>query len=250
MTDTEKNKSKTSGPRPPKKDGQASWELEAEALLQRTILCSPHGGGLPPEALKSLSSVARKKAFRAGELVFSRGDPLTGFYLVSQGKVRIFVSDHSGKERTIKIAEPGEFFGEAALFQKDGYPASSSAITKSQAFYFSKADALRLMAENPGLAFATMDIMAERLSHFASLMEGGLKKTGPRLAQYLLELPEKDGLVRLPVKKAELASHLGVTPESISRALRDMKARGLVSEEKSRMAILRRDLLERLAEET
>jgi CRP/FNR family transcriptional regulator len=226
----------------------SSGTNEAETLLLKTMDKSPYLRDLPSEVIRGLASAALKKAHGAGELIFSRGDKVTGFYLVTMGKVKVFVSDPSGKERTIKIAESGEFFGEAALFQRAGYPASAAAIVKSQSFYFPKADMLRLIRENPDLAFATIGVLAERLSHFAALLEGSLKESSPRLAAYLLELPEQDGKVKLPVKKVELARHLGLTAESLSRALSDLKARGLISEEKSAITLLKRDLLLKRAE--
>jgi CRP/FNR family transcriptional regulator len=232
----------------PEKAQSTSGASEAEALLLKTMDKSPYLRDLPSEVIQGLASSALKKTHLAGELIFSRGDKVTGFYLVTMGKIKIFVSDPSGKERTIKIAESGEFFGEAALFQRAGYPAAASAIVKSQSFYFPKADMLRLIRENPDLAFATIGVLAERLSHFAALLEGSLKESSPRLAAYLLDLPEEDGKVRLPVKKVELARHLGLTAESLSRALSDLKARSLISEEKSAITLLRRDLLERHAE--
>jgi CRP/FNR family transcriptional regulator len=203
---------------------------------------------LPEELNRRLAQLAVPKRWRAGDLIFSRGERVTGFHLVGEGKVRIFVSDPSGKERTLKISGPGELFGEAAVFQHEGYPASSSAVTDSLAYFFPKEAMLRLIGENPDLAFATIGELSGRLRHFAELLEGSLKELLPRLAGYLLRLPESDGRVKLPVKKVELARHLGVTAESLSRALGELKAEGIVREEGAGTLVLERKLLAERAE--
>jgi CRP/FNR family transcriptional regulator len=208
----------------------------------------PFFGALPDELNRRLADLAVPRSWRAGEVIFTRGEKVSGFHLVGEGKVRIFVSDPSGKERTLKIAQPGELFGEAAAFQREGYPASSAAVTAALTFFFPKDAMLRLVGENPELAFATIGVLSARLAHFAGLLEGSLKELIPRLAGYLLGLPEEGGRVRLPVKKAELARHLGVTAESLSRALGDLKASGMVTEEGAGLFVLNRPLLEGRAE--
>jgi CRP/FNR family transcriptional regulator len=208
----------------------------------------PFFSALPDELNRRLARLAVPRRWRPGELIFSRGDRVTGFYLAGEGKVRIFVSDASGKERTLKIAGPGELFGEAAVFQSGGYPASSAAITRAVTWFFPRDAMLRLIGEAPELAFATIGALAARLQHLTALLEGGLKELLPRLAGYLLELPELDGRVRLPVKKAELARHLGVTPESLSRALGELKSGGLVKEASPGAFELDREGLEERAE--
>jgi CRP/FNR family transcriptional regulator len=211
--------------------------------LSQVLASSAFLNRLPEGITAALESIATLQSYKAGQIIFSRGDQVKGVYLLAQGKVRIFVSDPTGKERTIKIVSPGELFGEAALFLKDSYPAFSAAITGTKLFYFLKKDIVELITQNSELALATIGVLANRLSHFASLMESSLKEVLPRLAAYLLELPETDGKIKLPIKKVELARHLATTPESLSRALAELKEEGLVRDEKSFIIILDRKLL-------
>ncbi|MDR2459315.1 MAG: Crp/Fnr family transcriptional regulator [Deltaproteobacteria bacterium] len=227
---------------------QSRSRKKVPLTLPQVIKLSPFLEGLPESIIAALESVAILQSYKAGQIIFSRGEHVKGVYLLAEGKVRIFVSDPTGKERTIKIVNPGELFGEAALFLKDAYPAFSSAISQSQTFYVQKKDILKLITENSELALATIGVLANRLSHFASLLEQSLKAVLPRLAAYLLELPESGGKVKLPVKKVELARHLATTPESLSRALADLKDMGIVTDEKPYIVILNRELLEERAD--
>ena len=60
-----------------------------------------------------------------------------------------------------------------------------------------------------------------------------MKEVPARLAAFILNLA-RDGRARveLPFSKGQLASLLGATPESLSRALTRLKKAGLISEEK------------------
>lgn len=71
-----------------------------------------------------------------------------------------------------------------------------------------------------------------------------------RVVSYLLSLPrlpDPEGhgrsLVRLPVSQADLASHLGTTPESVSRRLHDLIGRGEIERTGSREFALDEELL-------
>ena len=62
--------------------------------------------GLEPEHLKSLARIAVKKAFKRGETVFAEGDPGTGFYIITTGRVKVFKSSPDGKNNCAHH-EPG-----------------------------------------------------------------------------------------------------------------------------------------------
>ena len=54
-------------------------------MLQR----SPLFRGLTPPALERIAELAGQRSFRAGEIVFSQGDPGDALYAVVTGKIRI-----------------------------------------------------------------------------------------------------------------------------------------------------------------
>jgi CRP/FNR family transcriptional regulator len=181
------------------------------------------------EALERAASARRLKARQP---IFEREDAARAVYMVASGKVRIYIADPSGNERTLKIAGPGDLFGEAAVFQEGGYPASAATLTECEVLEFPKGALLSLVREHPELAFACIGVLAARLRELTRLIESSLKPVGPRLAAYLLSLPADGGKVTLPIRKAELARHLGTTPESLSRALRKLKKAELITDDK------------------
>jgi CRP/FNR family transcriptional regulator len=232
----------------PRQGGKSPKELPKGSLeilkLIKGLKGTPPLSALEDPVLKSLSLIARPRLCQRNELIFQQGDPARSVFLVVKGEVRVYISEPSGRERTLKIASPGDLFGEAAVFQEGGYPATSSAIKKALVLEFPKLSLIDLISEHPELAFATIGVMASRLKELTALIEGSLKDLEPRLASYLLTLPEKNGRVLLPMRKVELAKLLGTSPESLSRALFGLKSKKLINVEGATITLLDRAALE------
>jgi len=95
-------------------------------------------------------------------------------------------------------------------------------------------------------------LLSMRLREFTIQVENlSLKEIPGRLASYLLYLAQEQGntnLVKLNISKVQLANLLGTGPESLSRALGNMKTKKLIAEEGNNIRLLNRDQLEELAE--
>ena len=52
----------------------------------------PLFNGLPREQYDDLAGIIEDKTFNRGQIIFSEGDPGTGFYVVVDGRVRLVVN--------------------------------------------------------------------------------------------------------------------------------------------------------------
>lgn len=208
--------------------------------------------GLAPELTEQLAGIASLKSYQAGETIFYDGDPGLGFHLVAEGRVKIFKSAPDGKEQILHLFGPGEPFGEVAIFLGRGYPAQALALVETRTVFFPRAALRDLITRNPDLAFGLMAVLSLRLVRFTALLESvTLKEVPARLASFILDL-SGDGRdqVELTVSKGQLASLLGASPETISRALGRLKNAGLISEEKPMLSILDHSRLRDVADGT
>jgi len=216
------------------------------------MLSIPLFQGLNKSACAALGGIARQKAFRKGETIFEEGEPGHGFFVVTEGRVKIFKLSDEGKEQTLHLFGAGEPFGEVPVFTGRHFPANAMALETSAALYFPRDDFVNLISSHPAVALNMMAVLSRRLHNFTDLIENlSLKEVPGRLAAFLLyqcELDAGTGTIRLDISKAQLASILGTIPETLSRIMSRMAQGGLIQlHGKREIEIVDRELLQELA---
>jgi CRP/FNR family transcriptional regulator len=203
------------------------------------------------EALDRLVAMAQLKRYDKGETIFRQDDLCPGLFIVDTGSVRIFKLAPSGKEHVLHIAGPGETFAEVAVIGRFAAPACAEAVTDTTALLLPNDSLTRELDNNHTLCLQLMASMARWVRQFVALMEDiVLRDAAGRLARHLLEASAGDAeSFTLPNLKKDLASHLNLTGETLSRTLRRLADAGLIEQlEGQRMRIIRRDELQDLAD--
>lgn len=188
--------------------------------------------GLPPDHLDELTDIAIEKTYSRGETIFFEGDEGNGFYMVGEGKIKIFKLSPMGKEHILHIFGQGEPFGEVPVFHGWPFPATAEALVKTKTLFFPRTRFIQLVENNPGIALNMLAVLSLRLRRFATQIENlSLKEVPARLANYLIYLSEEQGgrdEVTLEISKGQLASLLGTIPETLSRIFGKMSEEGLI----------------------
>lgn len=217
-----------------------------------TIAQVPLFDGLPADQLEDLVMILTDQVFRKGQIIFSEGEEANGFYVVIEGRVKVYKLSAEGKEQILHIFGPGDPFGEVPVFAGQKFPAHAEAMEQSKVFFFPKQSIVNLIKKNPALALNMLGILSKRLRRFTALIDDlSLKEVPGRLAAHLLFLSRqkkesKD--LELSITKAQLASLLGTIPETLSRILGKMSAQGLIETQGRRIRILDRESLQELVE--
>ena len=220
--------------------------------LKNDLLKCPMFSGVTDEDLGNLAEVVREKNYTRGELLFSEGDEATGFYVLADGRIKVYKLSAEGKERILHIVHPGSSFAEAAIFGDGQYPAYAEPLQPSRLLFFPKKEFLELLHAKSGIAINMIGGLSRFLRQFASQVEQLTFQDVPaRLANYLLKLAGDQGrVVTLPIPKGELASNLGTVSETLSRTFRKLSDEGLISVKGREITILDRDNLEDLSDST
>ncbi len=192
--------------------------------------------GLSEKDLKLVASTGNVIEVDKGKLVFLQDDPGEHFYLVLLGKVKVCKNSPDGKEQILLMANPGDTFGEAALFAQKTYPANAEAVEPSSLMSFSRERFLGLIHKQPDIAVNLIARMSILLHHLTRLVQKlSLEDISTRLASYLVDLvPDgctKDCTIKLKEKKMVLASILGTIPETLSRSFARLAKQGIISVE-------------------
>ena len=217
------------------------------------ISAAPIFKGLSKDSLVQLRNIAKDKFYDKGRVVFSEGDDGDGFYVVIDGRVKIFKMSSEGKEHILHIYGPGSPFGEVPVFSGQKLPANAQTLIKSHLLFFPRQSFIDLISTNPSLAMNMLAVLSKRLREFTVQIENlSLKEVPGRLASHLIYLShdqQNETRVRLPFSKGELASLLGTIPETLSRILNKMNSLGLIEVNGREITLLDIDGLKDLAEQ-
>lgn len=212
----------------------------------------PIFSGLPEDQISAIKQIAVEKHINKGEIVFSEGEEGRGFYVIAEGRIKIFKVSTEGKEQILHIFGAGQPFGEVPVFAGQKFPANAQAIDKTRALFLPRAAIVDLIAANPSLALNMLAVMSKKLRQFTVQIENlSLKEMPARLASYLIFLAEEQDaneFVTLKISKGQLASILGTIPETLSRIFAKLSGRNLIRVDGKKITLLDRDGLEDLAE--
>jgi CRP/FNR family transcriptional regulator len=216
------------------------------------ISAIPLFNGLPDNQLNAIREIAVEKQFNKGQTIFSEGDQTKGFFVVVEGRVKIYKVSSEGKEQILHIFETGQSFGEVTVFTGRQLPANAQALAKTRLLFFPRRAFIDLISANPSLALNLLAIMSKKLRQFAAQIENlSLKEIPARLASYLIYLSEEqdtENAVTLNVSKGQLASLLGTIPETLSRIFAKLSGQNLIRVEGPKITLLDRQGIENLAE--
>lgn len=205
----------------------------AVAALLRQI---PIFADLDESTLVRLAERCVSRTVGPGHLLFTAGEECRGLYIVESGSVRIYRTSPEGKEQVLHVEGPGRPVAELALFDGGAYPASATTIEETRLVFLPRADLELLYRTHPDLADAIIRGLGRRLRHLVHVAETlAFRDVAARLALLLVGYAERAGrdtpagtVVPLKRTQEELAIEIGAARESVSRALKQLRQRGLI----------------------
>ncbi len=224
----------------------------ADSTRIRDVLTAcPFFSEVDGSSLDRLAAIGREVSYAKGEHIFRQGDACPGIFVVATGAVRIFKLAPSGKEHVLQIVAGGQTFAEVAVIGRFPCPAFAEAVKDTRAVLLPAEQFVRELNNSHTLCLQLMGGMARWVRTLVSLMEDiVLRDAGGRLARHLLQAGQDTAdAFTLPNLKKDLASHLNLTSETLSRTLRRLTDAGLIEQlGGQRLRIVRLQDLQDLAE--
>lgn len=143
--------------------------------------------------------------------------------MVIAGQVKMFLPSMAGSEKVVRMAGPGDTFGEEGSFLNKVCPMAVQAVRDSILLRLDRHALLEAMERNCVLSSALMTHMCSRLCELVENLETCVQRnSAQRVVHYLVQMAprEADSFdITLDVNKQTIASQLNLAPETFSRVL-------------------------------
>ena len=209
----------------------------------------PLFAGLDDDDLSRMSLLLTEKHYPRDSVVVSASDPGDALYIVADGDVKVSLWGDNGREIILSTLPSGSFFGEMSLVDGEPRSASVTCISDAHILRLARRDFLQLLKSYPSIAINVMTEMCVRLRRAdESIGNLALLDVYGRVARFLIELADEEGedspegilLQKVPTQQ-HIASRIGTSRETVSRALSEFQRRGFI-EQRGKALLVREEL--------
>lgn len=245
-----------SAPEPSAPEPSAADQL---ARIGDTIALRENAPGwfwhLPPSLLANLGELATSITVPRRSILFSEGQKPDLVYVVSEGRIKLFRGSKQGRIFLVKMAEPGEILGLSAALSATPYELTAEAAENATLLRFHRKDFVAFIRNHiEGSLSAAESLNDEYRSALEDACRLALYNSVPsRLAHLLIAFALENGTaaerqprIHMPLTHEEIATMLGSTRESVTRALKSFRRKGILSIHGADVTIRRKSALELL----
>jgi len=185
-------------------------------------------GILDENDILHLENISKDKNILKGQQVFLQGESVQTFYNIKQGSVKIYKLSKDGRQQIVGFLYPGDFLG---MSGDDLYAYSAEALEDTKLCQFNKTVLENFFLKFPIVESKILNLVNHELAAAQDqIFLLGKYSAKERLLQFFLSISnqrEKLGWggnpIRLSMPRSDIANYLGLTIETVSRSLSDLK---------------------------
>ncbi len=195
------------------------------------------------------------RSFSRNEVIFLKGDPGDGLFLICSGRVKICVVDRQGSELVFTFLVKGDLLGELAII--DGKPRSAAAIAveNTATLYLDRKEFLEFLGSSPQACIEILNVLCQRLRRLSGQMEeisflnvaGRIARNLTATANLASPSAEYPGSQVYSITQEELARVIGASREMVNKVLNSFVDLGLISITRKKLTLLNVQELNRIA---
>jgi len=200
--------------------------------------------GLDSDQVCLIRGLLGKQAFESRQVVFRQGDASDWLYVIRSGQIKLTSCGPDGHEQIIRIGVAGHMLGFNTVDDRH-HSYSAETLTPVRVCTIRHRDMLRVMEQNPRVSRRLVDLLNQELAQAHLLIRVlGQKTSAEKVALFLLSLvPEPADQARmhelpLPLSRQEIADMLGLTVETVSRLMSELKRKQIIEAPRGLLRIL------------
>jgi CRP/FNR family transcriptional regulator, cyclic AMP receptor protein len=148
----------------------------------QTLRSAPIFEELRMRTLRRLAEYAHVRDYRMHETIYYDGDPGIGLYVIVRGRVAMLLEEADGAVHEIRVAGPGEMFGELAVLGSTRRTESAQAATDARVIGLFRPDIMSLVKRHPKSGSEIMSAFAHMFARREAMLIQKVSARDGRLA--------------------------------------------------------------------
>ena len=184
----------------------------------------------------ALQAAAQTRNVRAGEMVLARREPARHLVMLWHGDVGLGHSSVDGPFHLERTLRGPAWLDASSAWLGEGYTRDARALTAVTVLELPCSAVRPLLEHQPALARRLLTALSRQIQDLAETAHDLMHKDAEsRLAVWLMQHCDGAGetaqqaVVQLHERKRDIAAQLGITPETLSRMMRALSSKGLIS---------------------
>ncbi len=174
---------------------------------------------LEEDELTALAKISQIYDYKEGETLFVVGDISSVLMLLVEGIASVFKHDDKGNEIVISYFKRYELLAEAATLRHTPLPSSARFQTEGKLIKIDLEEFEKLFMMHPGISYAILQSLLNKIELLQQNIHFNIAK---KSIDKILHFYRTNPRLSLDLKQYEIASVLGMTPETFSRNLRKL----------------------------
>jgi CRP/FNR family cyclic AMP-dependent transcriptional regulator len=192
--------------------------------------------------LQTLIPAIQHRCYPRHSFMVRANEKTNTLYVLLSGKARVSIDDGNGREVTLAVIGPSEFFGEFSFIDEKPRSASVEALEPCEVLCIPKPAFMACLAQNFQAMMVMLRTVVERLREADRKIGSlALMDVHGRVARVLMEEAEDvNGAWVVDTGSEEIARMVGASREMVSRVLKQMRELGLLRRDKRKIVVLDR----------
>lgn len=168
---------------------------------------------LAPAEQQLLRDQIEQQYYAPAEQIFHEGDSGNGLYVVLDGSIEITAMSVPGRQHRLAVMEPGDYFGEMAVFDGGNRSATATALTPASVGFVAAERVREMLQRSPLLAAALVKDASLRMREFnRRFLQESLKSERLTLLERLARTIVHD--FRNPLNVVGIAADIAAEPRA------------------------------------